>query len=281
MPSPNEQAGSPSHRTSRISGFYRMPLEERIALITEWAQLDDVEVDALVESLSLSQAGVMIENVVGRYSLPLAIGANFRINERDYLIPMVVEESSVVAAVSNAARLARTGGGFAAGSTEPIMIAQVQLLDVPDMASAIARIESSEPELLTLADCSPSITARGGGPVGIEVRRLTATPSGEMLVVHLLFDVRDAMGANVVNTAAEAIAPRLEELSGGRALLKILSNLSDRRRAWAGVRIPTTAFADDPLDAYAIAQAIVDANAFAVADPYQRRHTQQGYHERY
>ncbi len=245
-----------------------MPLEQRIALLSEWAQLDDDERQALVDGLSLSQAGVMIENVIGRYTLPLAIGANFRINDRDYLIPMVVEESSVVAAVSNAARLAREGGGFVTGSTEPVMIAQVQLLNVPDFEAAIERIESNIPDLLAMADCSPSISARGGGPIDIEVRQLD-TPEGAMLIVHLLYDVRDAMGANVVNTAAEAIASRLEELSRGRALLRILSNLSDRRRAWASVRIPVTALDEDVQQAQATAQAIVEANAFAVADPYR------------
>ncbi len=268
-PLPNSTSGSQSERSSRISGFYRKPLSERIALVADWAQLEEDQVAALQDCLSMEQADVMIENVAGRYALPLGIGTNFQINHRDYLVPMVVEESSVVAAVSNAARLARTGGGFVTGSTDPVMIAQIQLLDVPDMAVASERIAANTAELLRQANTSPSIAARGGGPVGIKCNPLTDTPAGEMLIVHLLFDTRDAMGANAVNTSAETIAPRLEELSGGRALLRILSNLSDQRRAWAETRIPVSAFSRDGVDGADVANAISEANAFAVADPYR------------
>jgi hydroxymethylglutaryl-CoA reductase len=207
--------------------------------------------------------------VVGRYALPFGLGLNFLINGREYIVPMVIEEPSVVAAVSFAAKLARRGGGFRTGSTPPIMIAQVQLLAVPNASAAEAAILAAKAELLHLADTSPSITARGGGSVDIHVRHLPETPTGPMLIVHLHFDCRDAMGANAINTAAETIAPRLEQLSGGRALLRILSNLSDERRAWAEVTIPADAFTTDQLDGHEIIANIAHANAFAVADPYR------------
>ncbi|MCB0086289.1 MAG: hydroxymethylglutaryl-CoA reductase, degradative [Caldilineaceae bacterium] len=256
-------------RSSRLSGFYQKSIDERIQILQQWAELTDAEIAALHDALSVVQADKMIENVVGRYSLPLGIGANFVVNGRDVLVPMVVEEPSVIAAVSYAARLARGCGGFITGSTEPVMIAQIQLLDVPDFASAQAAILAEKPLLLKLANTSPSIAQRGGGPVDIEVRHLPQTPSVPMLVVHLLFDTRDAMGANAVNTAAETIAPVLERLSGGRALLRILSNLSDRRRAWAEVLIAASEFSTVDHAGMDVVQGIVHANALAVADPYR------------
>lgn len=256
-------------RSSRLAGFYRMSFDERVAVLAEWAELDAEDVEALRNGLSLEQAGQMIENAVGRYALPLGIGANFVVNGRDVLVPMAIEEPSVVAAVSYAAKLAREGGGFYAGSTEPVMIGQVQLIDVPEPAQAEAAILAHREELLTLADTSPSIAARGGGPRDIQVRRLPVTPTVPMLVVHLLFDTRDAMGANAVNTAVEALAPRLEQLSGGRALLRILSNLTDLRRAWASVAIPAAAFDGEKATGVQVIEAIAHANAFAVADPYR------------
>jgi len=256
-------------RTSRLSGFYQKSIAERTAIVAQWAQLTADEVAALHDGLAVAQADKMIENVIGRYSLPLGIGANFLINDEEYLIPMVVEEPSVVAAVSFAAKLARTGGGFRTGSTAPIMIAQIQLLRIADPAQAEAAILSAKPALLAQANTSPSIASLGGGPVDIEVRHLPVTPTGPMLIVHLLFDVRDAMGANAVNTAAEAIAPTLERLTGGSALLRILSNLSDRRRAWAEVTIPAAAFGTMDFPGEEAIEGIVQANAFAVADPYR------------
>ncbi len=258
-----------SARSSRLSGFYQKSVAERAAIVSAWADLSDQEQALLVDGLTVGQADKMIENVIGRYSLPLGIGVNFLINGRDYLIPMVVEEPSVVAAVSFAAKLARSGGGFQTGSTLPIMVAQIQLLDVIDHQAATAAILAEKVALLVLANTSPSITARGGGPVDIVVRSLTQTPTGPMLIVHLHFDCRDAMGANAVNTAAEAIAPRLEALSGGRALLRILSNLTDQRRAWAAVQIPSAAFTTPTIDGAVVIENIAHANAFAVADPYR------------
>lgn len=255
--------------SSRLSGFYQKSVAERVALLSDWAGLDAGESAALDQALSLAQADKLIENVVGRYSLPLGIGTNFLINGKDYLIPLVVEEPSIVAALSYAARLARSGGGFVTGSTEPVMIGQVQLLDVADPERAEEAILAAQDELLAAANTSPTIARLGGGPQEIRVRHLPDTPTGPMLIVHLLFDCRDAMGANAINTAVETIAPRLEELSGGRALLRILSNLSDERRAWAEVAIPAEAFATADFRREEVIQAIAEANALAVADPYR------------
>lgn len=255
--------------TSRLSGFYQKSVAERTAIIARFASLTSDEIAALHCGLTMTQADKMIENVVGCYGLPLGIGANFVVNGREVLVPMVVEEPSVVAAVSFAAKLARAGGGFRTGSTRSIMIAQVQLLGVTDFAAAQERILAAKAELLAAANTSPTIAARGGGPVDIEVRWLPVTPTAPMLVVHLLFDVLDAMGANAVNTAAEAIAPHLEHLSGGRALLRILSNLTDQRRAWAEVTIPASAFSSIEAAGEEVIAGIAHANAFAVADPYR------------
>lgn len=256
-------------RSSRLSGFYQKSVAERTALLAQWAGLTTEEVSVLHTGLSIAQADKMVENVVGIYNLPLGIGANFRVNGRDVLVPMVVEEPSVVAAVSYAAKLARSGGGFRTGSTRSIMIAQVQLLGVRDVDLATERILAAKPDLLDEANTSPTIAARGGGPVDIEVRFLPDTPTEPMLIVHLLFDTLDAMGANAVNTAAEAIAPHLERLSGGRALLRILSNLTDQRRAWAEVTIPADTFSSIHAAGVEVIEGIANANAFAVADPYR------------
>uniref|UniRef100_A0A7C1FT91 3-hydroxy-3-methylglutaryl coenzyme A reductase n=1 Tax=Caldilinea aerophila TaxID=133453 RepID=A0A7C1FT91_9CHLR len=260
---------SPSVRTSRLSGFYQKSVAERTSLIAQWANLSPEEVSALHSGLSVAQADKMIENVIGVYNLPLGIGTNFIINGREVLVPMVVEEPSVVAGVSYAAKLARSGGGFRTGSTRSIMIAQVQLLGVADFEQARANILAAKPELLAAANTSPTIAARGGGPIDIEVRYLPDTLTEPMLIVHLLFDALDAMGANAINTAAEAIAPLLERLTGGRALLRILSNLSDQRRAWAEVTIPAETFSSIHASGEEVIAGIVHANAFALADPYR------------
>lgn len=244
-------------------------MEERVALLSEWAALTREETALLAESIGPAQADSMIENVVGRFAMPLGIGANFLIDGQEYLVPMAVEEPSVVAAVSSAALLARSGGGFSTGSTEPVMVAQIQLLDVADASKAKSAILASQEAILACADTSPSLSRLGGGPRGIEVRHLPETPAGPMLIVHLLIDCRDAMGANAANTAAEAAAPLVEKLSGGRAGLRILSNLSDRRRAWAEVEIPSKAFDSDDFSGRDVIRGIAEANSFAVTDTYR------------
>lgn len=258
------------HKSSRLSGFYAKPLRERLAVVSEWADLDEQETRALFDGLTLEQADHMVENAVGLFALPLGIGVNLLINGRDYLAPMVVEEPSVIAAVGNAARLARAGGGFQAGSTTSVMIGQVQLLDVPDLAAAATAVTDAAAALGERIDTLlSSMAARGGGFRGVEVRPLPHTPAGPMLIVHLLIDCVDAMGANVVNTAAEAAAPLLETLTGGRANLRILSNLTDHRRAWATCTIPVSAFTTGAVSGHTVAKGIAEANAFAWADPYR------------
>jgi hydroxymethylglutaryl-CoA reductase len=258
-------------RTSRLPGFYKRTLAERADLVAAWAGLTPDERAVLAGAgLTAEQGDHMIENVVGTYALPLAIATNFVINGRDVLVPMVIEEPSVLAAVSFAAKLFREGGGFTAETDPPIMIGQIQVLDVPDMAAAEAAVREHTPALLARADeVGGSIVKRGGGARGIETRVLAETAVGPMLIVHLLMDTRDAMGANAINTAVEHLAPTVEAITGGRVNLRILSNLTGRRRARAYGRIPAAALATDLLDGRAVGRAIVEAWAFADADPYR------------
>lgn len=259
-------------KSSRMPGFYQLSVAERLARVADWADLDSEERAALDVGLSMDQASHMIENVVGRMVLPLGVATNLCVDGEEVLAPMAVEEPSIVAAVSFAARLARAGGGFITGSTEPRMIGQVQLLDIPDgdLARAAAAVLAARAAILALAnEQHPTIQALGGGAKDLQVRPFPDTPVGPMLVVHLLLDTRDAMGANAVNTAAEAVAPYLESLTGGRALLRILSNLSDERRAWATCRVPVSALATDTLTGEQVARGIVEANALALVDPYR------------
>ena len=190
-------------------------MAERVAIVSDLASLSRQESELLAAGMDVEKADKMVENVVGRYTLPLGVGANFLIDGQQHLIPMAIEEPSVVAAVSSGALLARAGGGFHTGSTDPVMIAQIQLLDVPDAEAAERAILAARPQILAAADRSPTLSRLGGGPKGIEVRHLPDTQAGAMLVVHLLIDCRDAMGANAVNTAAEAAAPLLGEFERG------------------------------------------------------------------
>ncbi len=256
---------------SRLAGFYKLSLEERIAQVAAWANLTPAEVDTLLEQgLSAELASQMVENSIGVHGLPLGVATNFQINGRDYLIPMAVEEPSVIAAVSHAAKLIRQGGGFQTEASEPVMIGQIQVLDIPNMDAAIAALEANRQRLMAEADSvSESIVRRGGGSRGIEIRPFPHTPAGPMLVVHLLYDCRDAMGANAINTAVEFIAPSVAELTGGRTNLRILSNLTDRRTATARCRVPAAALATCDMPGEMVAQRIAEANAFAVVDPYR------------
>ena len=258
-------------KSSRLPGFYKLGLAERVAVVGDWAGLDDEERAILAgRGLQPGQADLMIENVVGTYALPLGIAANFLVNGRDYLIPMAVEEPSVLAAISHAAKLIRAGGGFQAESTDPVMIGQMQVLDVPDLEAAQRAVMAQRAELMALADSySDSIVRYGGGARDIEARPFADTPVGPMLVVHLLFDTRDAMGANTINTAVEAIAPRVAELTGGRVVLRILSNLADRRTTTARGTVPADALTQPDLPGSAVARLIAEANAFALVDPYR------------
>ncbi len=258
--------------TSRIPGFYKRPLTERAALVAQWAQLTSQEQSVLVgaSGLGVAQADNMIENVVGTYALPLAVATNFLVNEKEYLVPMVVEEPSVVAAVSGAAKLFREGGGFITSSDEPVMIGQIQVLDFPDLYAAAGRVRQYKAELLQEADkVGGSIVKRGGGARDIQVRPMPGTSVGDMLVVHVLFDARDAMGANAVNTVVEHLAPFIEKLTGGRVNLRILSNLADERKARAESVIAPEHMATPELNGTQVVQSIVEAGVFAEVDPYR------------
>ena len=259
-------------KSSRLAGFYKHSPQKRVEFLRQFADLTAQEADALsgVAGLGVTQADHMIENVVGVFGLPLGIATNFLINGQDYLIPMAIEEPSVVAGASFAARLARDGGGFRTSSDDPVMIGQVQVLDVDDPWAARFELLAAKERILALAnEQDPVIVNLGGGARDLEVRVLEHSPVGPMLAVHLLYDALDAMGANTVNTAAEAIAPLIAEISGGRTLLRILSNLADRRLARAKAVVPIASLAHGEFSGEQVAQGIVEAWAFAVADPYR------------
>lgn len=254
-----------------------VPVPERAAVLG----LSEQDVAALRSGLSLDQADRMIENVIATYSLPMGVAQNFVVNGREIsTVPMVIEEASVVAACSFAAKLTKETGGFVAGSSEPIMIGQIQILDVPDNDKAISKLETEKNALIDwLNNENASTQSKHAKAIGIEINTLSVG-----LIVHLLYDCGDAMGANLVNTACEALAPKIEQLSGGRVGLRILSNLSDKRLAWASCVIraaslvgrPTTDEGKVSEDEFALASRrssivdlIVEASRFAECDPYR------------
>jgi hydroxymethylglutaryl-CoA reductase len=258
--------------SSQLPGFYKLSRQERIAGVAQWARLSPEEAAALVKGGGLTPelADQMIENVIGVYGLPLGIATNFLINGQDFLIPMVIEEPSVVAACSFAAKLVRSGGGFHTSSDEPLMIGQIQILNLLDLDKARQDILAAKADLLAkVNDPALTIVKIGGGARDIEVRSFPETAIGPMLVVHLLYDTRDAMGANAINTACESLAPTLERLTSGRVNLRILSNLSDRRMAQATCRIPPAELATASLTGTAVARSIIEAAVFAEVDPYR------------
>src|SRR6058998_2397696 len=252
-------------KSSSFASFYKLSIDDRLKHVREFAGLSEDEVKTIKSgTLPFGSAERMIENVVGTFPLPLGIAVNFLVNDRDYLVPMAIEEPSVVAAASNAAKMARGTGGFRASSTDPVMIGQIQLVKCPSPAAAEKAILSSKKDILALANLQdPTIVSMGGGARDLRVRILPSL-TGTMVIAELLVDCRDAMGANVVNTMAETVAPLLEKLSKGRANLRIISNLADRRLARANVRISKEALGGE-----AVVDGVVDAYAFAAADPYR------------
>ncbi len=257
-------------KSSRLPGFYDLSVAERANTVAQWAGLTVEESAILEEGLSSAQANQMIENVVGTHALPLGIAANFVINGRDYLIPMAIEEPSVVAGASFAARLVRQGGGFSTSSTESLMIAQMQVVDVADPWAARFDLLAVKQRFLDVADeTDPLIVSLGGGARGLEVQVIPESPAGPMLVAHLIYDCRDAMGANTLNTAAEALAPLVEEITGGRVVLRILSNLADRRLARAKCALPAEILAFAGYTGSLVVERIVEAYALAAVDPYR------------
>ncbi len=261
-------------RTSRIPGFYKLSVDERLARIQAFADLDDADLETLrgPDGRTLAKASRMIENVGGLFHLPVGFAANFRVDGEDQLLPMVIEEASVVAASSNAAKLLRGGEGIVTAASDPIMIGQIQLCDVPDVDRAVDALRDAEDRLVALANSGqPRLVARGGGARALEVRAFPDSPIGPMVVTHLLVDVRDAMGANLVNGMVEALAKDCEALSGGHAHLRILSNLADRRLVHATGRVPLSSLArpDLGLDGAEVAERVFRASVFAELDPYR------------
>jgi hydroxymethylglutaryl-CoA reductase len=257
---------------SRIPAFYQLTVEERQRRIIEALGLTSEEVETLVaaDALPLDAADIMVENAVATFALPFGVGLNFQINGQDYIVPMVVEEPSVIAAASNAALVARAGGGFVAEADEGAMIGQIQLVRVPDPAGAAERLMAARSQLLTVAArLTPGLCRRGAGPRDVEVR-LVDTPQGEtMVVLHVMLNTGDAMGATATNSLVEALAPMVEELAGGTVILRTLSYLADRQLARAAVRIPVEALGRDAMPGELVAERMLYVDKLASADPYR------------
>ncbi len=251
-------------KSSQVSGFYKKSIEERIEFVKNFSNLTDEETKIFSSVLDLETADRMIENVLGTFELPLGIAVNFHINGKDYLIPMTTEESSVVAAASNAAKIARIHGGFTTECSQPLMIGQMQLLKMDDVVGAAQKIMDHKKELLNLANAQDKVLVEfGGGAKDLEVRILDS-PLGKMIVTHLIVDVRDAMGANAVNTMCEALAPMLEEITDGKVRLKILSNLADKRIVKA-----KAIFDKEKIGGEQVVDAFLESYTLAVIDPYR------------
>ena len=259
-------------QSSRLPGFYNLSLEARRAEIMRQGDLTQEELSAMTgeNGLNADQAAHMIENVIGVHSLPLGIALNFIVNDRQVLVPMAIEEPSVVAGASFMAKLARKGGGFTAHTTEPEMIGQMQVLEVVDLQLARQSLLDQKEHLLAeAAQVDPLLQKLGGGPRDLEVRLIEGSPIGSFLVLHLIYDVRDAMGANAVNTATERLAPLVESITGGQVHLRILSNLADRRLARASCTIPLAELAFGEFSGEEVRQGVIAAWAFAAVDPYR------------
>jgi hydroxymethylglutaryl-CoA reductase len=253
-------------KSSVISGFYKLPPKERLAIIKDFAGLTEEEV-RLIEntgSLPMDVADHMVENVIGVFPEPLGIGVNFQINGKDYLIPMATEEPSVIAAASYAAKMIRDGGGFHTSSTTPVMIGQIQLVKIENASLAKKQVLDAKIQILKKAnDQDPVLNSFGGGAKDMDAK-IIDTSMGQMVIVELYVDCRDAMGANAVNTMAEAVAPMIEDLTGGHVYLRIISNLATKRLAKAWCTIPK-----ETLGGEEVVEGIAYASAFAVADPYR------------
>ena len=257
---------------SKTPRFYELSISSRLEQLAREADLplEDLLPLGGKPILTTETADHMIENAVGVYGMPLGIARNFLINGREVLVPMAIEEPSVVAGASFMAKLARAGGGFVATTTAPEMIGQLQLLDIADPAAAKASVLAHKQELLELAGKEhPTLSRFGGGPRDIEMREFHTSPIGPFLVMHLVYDVRDAMGANAINTALEVLAPRVAQISGGRVHLRILSNLADKRLARAECTIPLAVLGFGEYTPEAVRDGIIEAWAFAAADPYR------------
>ena len=254
-------------KNSKYSGFYKLTVDERLNEVKEFANLSEEQTESLKDpsTLDINRADNMIENVIGRYTLPMGVALNFLINGKDYLIPMVTEEPSVIAAASNGAKVARSSGGFKAFYVKSNMIAQVQVTDVLDCNYAKMQILENKDEIIKKCnECDPTLVGLGGGAFDIDVRILRTLKNEELLIVHLKVNTLDAMGANTVNTMAERVAPYIEELTGGKVYLRILTNLATDRLVRASVKIKK-----EELGGEDVVDKIVSATDFAFADPYR------------
>ncbi len=251
---------------SDISGFYKLSFEERQQTIFKIVNLNQEEIKVLqnLGYFTANQIDSLIENVVGSYQLPIGLAFNFRINKKDYIIPMVIEEPSVVAAASNAAKFARKHGGFQSEEVKSIMISQIQITQLHEINIAKKKILDNKDQILKIAnEQDPFLNELGGGAIDLEIRELD-TRKGKMLILHLLVDVLDAMGANIVNTMAEAISPYIEELVNGKIYLRIVSNLASHRIAKS-----KATFDKDLLGGDKVVEGIMNAYEFALADPFR------------
>ena len=253
-------------KSSVISGFYKLSPKERLALIADFANLTEEEQQLLQQpcSLPLDVADHMVENLIGVFPEPLGVAVNFLINGKDYIIPMATEEPSVIAAASYAAKMVRDGGGFKTSSTDPVMIGQIQVVKLKDVEYAQMKVLTARNEILKKAnEQDPVLNSFGGGAKDLNAK-IIQTSMGKMLIVELFVDCRDAMGANAVNTMAEAVSPMIEELTGGHVFLRIISNLAVKRLAKATCTVPKEAVGGE-----AVVEGIAYASAFAAADPYR------------
>ena len=259
-----------SHTTSRISGFRNLSPQDRLDAAAAAVGGADVAALAGYGALALDRADGMIENVVGVFELPMGIATNFIVNGRDYLIPMAVEEPSVVAAASHMAKIAAPFGGFRASHTDPIMRGQIQIIGMEDPHALRKTLLAAKDDLIALANSKDRVLVNlGGGCRDLEAHVFEDTPLGPMVVAHILVDVRDAMGANTLNTMAELLAPTIETLTGARVRLRILSNLADLRLARAEVSVPFSALDMTGFSGRDVAHGIVEAATLAMIDPYR------------
>ncbi len=258
---------------SRIADFYRLRHADRVRVLADRGFVSTSDAEALLSNdalLSVEAADKMIENVIGVFGLPLAIAPNFLVNNKDYVVPMAVEEPSIVAGVSSAAKLIRESGGFDVSSTDPVLIGQIQIIDVEEPDAVIQTLQRSQEEVLALAnELQPNLQARGGGAQDIEYFKYRLPDGRWTVVLHVLVDTRDAMGANAVNTMCEGLAPHIERLSGANVCLKIISNLTDRALVTVSVKMPPAVLGQGEFSGQQVRDSIVLANEFANTDPYR------------
>ncbi|MCP4631738.1 MAG: hydroxymethylglutaryl-CoA reductase, degradative, partial [candidate division Zixibacteria bacterium] len=263
----------PETRTSRIPGFYRLPVEQRLAYLARGFNLTEEQITELRNgnALRVDHAVNMVENAVGVLGIPLGLGLNFLVDGNEYLVPMAIEEASIIAAASKSALTIRKGGGFHTEVSEPVMIGQVQVLCIKDIEAAIANLNEHKKEIIEQANLvNPRMVKRGGGVFDIETRVLdTNDQERKMLIVHLLFDVREAMGANAVNYACEAVGPIIELVTGGKVNLRILSNLADHRVCTAEFSLPFEYLTTKEYSGEEVAKRLIEANEMATIDPYR------------